>query len=168
MNRMIGLVDGVVLTMDDQVPACEAVLIEGDTIAHRGSSEQVRALCRSSGGQVWNLGGRTLLPGFHDCHVHMLGTGMNAAGIDMYDCASVDQVLQKVREADRDLSADRWVYGKRLDESRLREGRPPTAAELDQVAPTRPVYISDRGLHYVLVNSLGFRFRASAFIRSGP
>jgi hypothetical protein len=86
----------------------------------------------------------------------MMQTGLDLLGIDMYDCTSVDDVLQKVGEAGRTLPEERWIYGKRLDESRLREKRPPTAAELDTVAPRHPVYISDRGLHYTLVNRVAF------------
>jgi predicted amidohydrolase YtcJ len=157
LNGCIGLVNAHVLTMDRRDTVCEAVLVESSAIRSRGTSQEVRHACLEAGGRVVDLNGATLLPGFHDCHVHMLGTGMNAAGIDMYDCASLDEVLQIVREADRHMPADRWVYGKRLDESRLREGRPPTAAELDAVAPKRPVYIVDRGLHYVLVNTSGFQ-----------
>lgn len=172
MRGVLGLTNATVLTMDDRVPVCEAVLVDGTTIAARGTTAEIEELCRARQGQVVNLGGFTIVPGFHDCHVHMLGTGMNESGIDMYNCASVDEVLQEVREADRTLPPDRWVYGKRLDESRLREGRPPTAAELDAVAHTRPVYIVDRGLHYVLVNSTGFRLLGltseTPGVRKGP
>lgn len=157
MNRVIGLVGGVVLTMDAKMPVSEAVLVEGGVIAYVGSSEQVRALCESKRGRVLDLDGRVLLPGFHDCHVHMMGTGLNTLAIDMYDCRSVDEVLEQVREASRTYSGDRWIFGKRLDESRLQERRPPTAAELDGVAPRHPVFIVDRGWHYTLVNTAGFR-----------
>lgn len=172
MTRVLGLINGTVLTMDDRLPVCEAILVEGDAIAARGSNQEIQRLCRSKHGQLLDLVSCTLLPGFHDCHVHMMGTGLNSFGIDMYDCASVDEVLQKVEEATHTYPTDRWIFGKRLDESRLRERRPPTAAELDQVAPQHPVYLVDRGWHYTLVNTVAFRLLGLSEdlpgVRKGP
>ncbi len=156
-NGVLGVINATVLTMDPRVPACEAVLLAEGRIAARGTSDEIGALCRDRGGQVVNLAGRTVVPGFHDCHVHMMGTGLNSTGIDMYECTSVADVLEKVREAAGKYPEERWVFGNRLDESRLREKRPPTAAELDGVAPRHPVYIIDRGWHYTLVNGVAFK-----------
>ncbi|MBN1486320.1 MAG: amidohydrolase, partial [Anaerolineae bacterium] len=156
MGASFGLTHAIVLTMDDQMTVCEAVFVEEGKIKACGTNQEITALCRERKVEALDLQGHTVLPGFHDCHLHMMNTGRNYSGIDMYDCASVDDVLDKVREAAATYSQDHWIYGKRLDESRLREKRPPTAAELDQVAPGHPVYLSDRGLHYTLVNTAGF------------
>ena len=155
MRNCIAFVNGTVVTMDT-IPVCESILIEKGAIAARGTEEEIRGLCRSRGGRLFDLNGCALLPGFHDCHVHMMGTGLNASGIELYDCRSIDEVLQKIEEAAAQTPEDRWIYGTRIDESRLQESRPPTADELDQVALNHPVYIVDRGWHYALVNSRGF------------
>lgn len=157
MDKTMGFVNGTILTMDPALPACEGILVRGDTIAARASRDQVLEICRKEEGEIYDLAGATLLPGFHDCHVHMMGTGLNALGIDLYDCSSVKEVLARVAEAAAASPPDHWVFGKRLDESRLAEGRPPTMAELDRIAPHHPVYLVDRGWHYTIVNSRAFR-----------
>ncbi len=154
---VLGLINGKVISMDSRLSMHEAILLEGETIAHVGDSETVKRLCAERNGQITDLAGKAVLPGFHDCHVHMMGTGLNASGIELYNCTSVDEVLDIVREEARRVGPDKWVFCNRLDESRLAEKRPPTLAELDKAAPENPVYIGDRGWHYTLVNSRAFR-----------
>ncbi len=157
LQSVTSLVNGTVLGMDPAMTVSEAVLIEEGRIAFVGDSESVKRLCRERGGQVIDLEKKTILPGFHDCHMHMMLTGLNASGIELYNCASVGEVLDIVREEARRVGPDKWVFCNRLDESRLAEKRPPTLAELDKAAPGNPVYVIDRGGHYTLVNSAAFR-----------
>ena len=154
MNNL-AITSGNIITMDEHRPFCEAVLIEDGKIAAAGCSEDIRRLAAERHIPCIDLKGKTAVPGLHDCHVHVMGTGLNAIGIDLYDCASIADVLNKIQEASKD-GATGWVYCTRLDESRLAEKRPPTAAEIDAVVPDRGVYIVDRGLHYTLVNTLAF------------
>lgn len=156
MSNTIALVNGRILTMEPDNPESDAILVENGVVAALGGSREIEEHCRKLGGTVVELGQNAAVPGLHDCHVHMMGTGLNALGIDMFDCASVDDVLDKVAEADRMYPEDKWVFGKRLDESRLKEGRPPTAEELDAVSHRHLVYIIDRGWHYTLVNTHAF------------
>ena len=156
MTKTLALVNGKIITMEPVNPQSDAVLIEDGVIVAVGGSGEIARRCQRLGGEVVELGDKVVVPGLHDCHVHMMGTGLNALGIDMYDCASIQDVLDKVQEADRTYPETKWVFGKRLDESRLKEGRPPTAAELDAVSPKHPVYIIDRGWHYTLVNTRAF------------
>jgi predicted amidohydrolase YtcJ len=156
MQNVLALTNGRVLTMEPGTPESDAILIEDGKITAMGGSREIEARCKALGGRVILLGQNVAVPGLHDCHVHMMGTGLNSLGIDMYDCASVADVLDKVAEAAKAYPENRWVFGKRLDESRLKEGRPPTAAELDAVAPGHSVYIVDRGWHYTLVNTRAF------------
>ncbi|MDR1514518.1 MAG: amidohydrolase [Synergistaceae bacterium] len=156
MTDVLALVNGKIRTMEGSLPICEAIMIERGKITALGRSEDIKRRFRGLGaedaGMLLELGGRTVVPGFHDCHVHIMGTGLNSLGIDMYDCEDVAGAIEKLRAA----PGSGWVFGKRLDESRLREKRPPLMSELDSAVPDRPVYIVDRGWHYTLVNSVAF------------
>ena len=155
MPRTAGFVGGNVLTMGE-VQNGSALFIEDGLVALVGRDEDVLACCAKAGVQAIDLKGRTAVPGLHDCHVHMMGTGLNAQAIDLYDCKSVADVLDKLKAADAVIPEDRWIFGKRLDESRLAEGCPPSMAELDSALSRRNVYIIDRGWHYTLVNRRAF------------
>lgn len=156
MSAWKALINGKIITMEPDRSRCEALLVEGSVIAALGTTDEIETACRDRGGEVHDLAGATVVPGFHDCHVHMMGTGINARGLDLYNCSAVQDVLDLVAEAARTFPEDRWIFGKKLDESRLREGRTPTAAELDAAASRHPVYLVDRGWHYTVVNTAGF------------
>jgi predicted amidohydrolase YtcJ len=156
MTDVMALINGKIRTMEDSSSICDGIMIERGKITAVGKSEDIKRrfdrLGADNAGTLIDLKGRTVVPGLHDCHVHIMGTGLNALGIDMYDCKDIAEALEKLRAG----SGSGWVFGKRLDESRLREKRPPTMDELDAAVPDRPVYIIDRGWHYTLVNSRAF------------
>jgi predicted amidohydrolase YtcJ len=156
MTDVMALINGKIRTLEDSPSICDGIMIERGKITVLGKSEDIERrfnqLCSGNAGVLIDLKGRTVVPGFHDCHVHIMGTGLNSLGIDMYDCEDVAEALEKLRAN----SGSKWAFGKRMDESRLREKRPPTMSELDSAVPDRPAYIVDRGWHYTLVNSAAF------------
>ncbi|MBQ9827432.1 MAG: amidohydrolase [Lachnospiraceae bacterium] len=131
-----------------------AVLAVDGKIKAIGSDEEITALAKEEGVDVIDLGGKTVLPGFHDCHAHLTITGYDAMGINMYDAPDIAAVIDRLKEADATWPEDRWLFGMRIDEGLLAEKRPPTMQELDIF--DRPVFISDRGGHYVIVNRAAF------------
>jgi predicted amidohydrolase YtcJ len=150
MNSII-VMNANVITMDEG-KRYEAVLIRDGIFNIVGSNEEV--LAYAAGIPVINAGGATVLPAFFDCHVHALTTGMNALALDLYDVFDIAELLERLKKADSEYEPGRWIFAKRFDESRILEGRPPVMAELDSIH--RPVFISDRGKHYTLVNRLAY------------
>jgi len=140
-----------IITMDE-VKTYEAVLIRDGDIRDLGRNEDM--LTRWVGTPSMDIKGATILPAFFDCHVHALTTGMNALAIDVYDVTDITALIEILKQADREYEPGRWIFCKRFDESRVTEGRPPLMAELDVI--NRPVFISDRGKHYTVVNRLAY------------
>jgi len=132
-----------------------AVFIHNGIVAAVGSDDVIAAAARQAGVTPIDAKGATILPAFFDDHVHVMITGQNASGVDLFDAGSVEGVLRLLKEREKTLPEGQWVFGKRLDESRLAEGRPPTMRELDAIA--HPVFLSDRGGHYTVVNAEGYR-----------
>lgn len=149
----IALINGNIIPMDNR-KRFEAVLAIDGKIALTGSNDQITKAAADAFVKVIDLKGATVLPGFHDCHVHLSLTGFDAQGINMYDAKDIPEVLNRLKEADETWSKERWLFGQRLDEGLLSEKRPPTMEELDIFE--RPVFISDRGGHYVVVNRAAF------------
>src|SRR5215208_8316628 len=65
------LVNGKVFTSDSARPWAQAVAISGSRIQAVGGSDELRALA-GPGTRVLDLGGRTVIPGLNDSHVHAL------------------------------------------------------------------------------------------------
>ncbi|KNZ42239.1 amidohydrolase [Acetobacterium bakii] len=153
MNNKTALINGLGITMDAVNPKCEGIYLKDGKIEALGSTKEIKALAEKEGAAIIDLQGKTFLPGLHDCHVHIMTTGMSSIGIDLFNCKSIEEVI-KTLEKEKTTSEKEWIYGYGLDESRLIEKRPPTAKELDKNFGKRPVYLVDRGLHYTQVNTI--------------
>lgn len=152
----LAFINATIHTMNLHQPLADAVLIEKGQIKHVGTNAEVRSLAEARGIILHDLGKKTLFPGFYDCNVHMMGTGLNASGTSLKACGSVGDVLDIVSTEAARLGPGKWIFCNRVDESSLTEKRPPTIAELTAAAPDNPVFIIDRGWHYTLVNEKSF------------
>jgi len=65
------LVNGVVRTLDPNLPQAEAVLVLGNRVRAVGSGNELRPVA-PPGVEVLDLRGRAVLPAFTDAHVHFL------------------------------------------------------------------------------------------------
>lgn len=148
-------VNGNVITMDENDTRAEGVLVREGRITEVGASKDIEKAAENEGIPVENLQGRTVLPGFHDCHVHVIGTGMASVGADLYHCSSVQEIIEALKE-EENKGGEGWLCGVRLDESKLAEKRPPSLKELTESFPNRGVYLIDRGLHYTVVNQKAY------------
>ena len=102
--------------------------------------------------QVIELGGKTVVPGLIDTHLHQLFHALNGPQVQLLGAKAVADVQKAVAERVARTEAGRWVTASMgWHESILEEGRMPTRHELDPVSPNNPVFIP-RGGHVVTVN----------------
>lgn len=149
------LVNGVVRQACGTKPAESVAIADGVLIAV-GSTVELLEL-RSSGTEVIDLHGMTVLPGFVDSHVHAFLTTVARSSAPLQGASSVPHVLERMMAHAAETPGDGWVYGFGCGPWDLRERRYPTMEELDQVIPDRPAYICSTTLHSSAVNSCGFR-----------
>jgi len=146
-------VNGRIITVDEAGSVAEAVAVKGGRILRVGSNEHVAGAIGEDTG-VHDLGGRTMLPGLIDSHIHPGSYGVFLVrGIPCGpDVDSVDELLQRIEAKTDDAPPGGWLLGYRLDNVRL--GRYPTRWELDTATPENPLYIQRRDGHVGVVNSL--------------
>jgi len=146
-------VNGRIITVDEAGSVAEAVAVKGGRILRVGSNEHVSGAIGEDTG-VHDLGGRTMLPGLIDSHMHPGSYGVFLVrGIPCGpDVDSVDELLQRIEAKADDAPPGGWLLGYRLDNVRL--GRYPTRWELDTATPENPLYIQRRDGHVGVVNSL--------------
>jgi predicted amidohydrolase YtcJ len=100
---------------------------------------------------VLDLSGATVQPAFVDAHVHLTATGLGLSGLDLGDCASVDDCLAAVR-AIADITPGRVIWGGGWDDTRFPEGRPPSADELSAAGGGRPVLLTRTDGHSAVMD----------------
>jgi predicted amidohydrolase YtcJ len=106
--------------------------------------------------RVVDLGGSAVVPGFNDAHNHMLFHGINLDDVDLASppVRDIADVCRAVAERAATTPEGDWVIGAGYDQNKLAEGRHPTAAELDAVAPRHRVWLKHNSGHMCTVNSL--------------
>lgn len=127
--------NGNILTMTD-VGRVEAIGFEGDRIVFVGSNEQAKELSEAN---LVNLHGKTLLPGFHEGHMHLASYGNIMDGVTLFDCKSAEECVDKAKAYLDAHPGLPYLFARGYNEDHFTEKRHPTKVELDSISDTVPV-----------------------------
>ncbi|HVO96667.1 MAG TPA: amidohydrolase [Bryobacteraceae bacterium] len=144
------LFNGNIHTMDPSNPHAQSVAILGGKFFAVGSNEEVANL---TGVSRVDLGGRTVVPGFIDAHLHTASSGLRLLKEVNCDLRSIAAIQAALRERAAKTPKGQWVVGFMYDDTKTTEGRPLTKADLDAAVPDHPVLVNHRGGHTNYVNS---------------
>lgn len=143
-----------VFTAETLQPVDGVVAIKDEKIIAVGTMEELKEYCNDET-KIIDCGDHTILPGFHDSHVHFaLGAIQNDEdlGFDMSDCTSMKECVDRAKAFADAHPNNKWIYGKGWNETAWEEGCLPDRKYLDEVIPDRPVYLSSWDLHSGWVN----------------
>jgi predicted amidohydrolase YtcJ len=129
----------------------EAMAIGGNRIAATGSAAEIAELIGPRT-EVVDLGGRAVLPGFVDAHVHPTHGGMSLIRCDLRGAGSAAEAVERVARYAREHPDQQWITGGGWELSWFAGGVPHRSL-LDVVVPDRPVYLPNRDAHGAWVNS---------------
>src|SRR5713101_2354768 len=138
--------NGIVRTLDPSLPVSRALAIAGDRIAG-GVGVHETALASP---ETVDLGGRCVLPGFTDSHVHFPTWAVAQHEVKLDGCTSLDEALGRVRDSDVKDDVLRG-YGWRSGD--WPGGREPTKEDLDAVTGSRPAALIAKDYHSLWLNS---------------
>ena len=147
------LYNGRIITVDPRFSISQAVAIGGDRIVAVGDDATVRARAGAATRQI-DLGGRAVIPGLMDNHLHGAGGG---PGVDLSRARSLEDVYAAIAARQRTApGGDVLVSNSDWHEAQLQEQRLPLRDDLDRIAPEQPVVLV-RGGHEFIVNSAALR-----------
>lgn len=146
------LLGGNVITVDKSFSIAQAVAAKDGRIIAVGSDDDVRSLIGDDS-EVLNLGGKTVVPGFNDSHMHPLIYGMDLLKIN---CGSppnksIKDILGRIKAAADKTPPGEWINCSEYKHLLLEEKRPITKWDLDAVAPNNPVLLPT--IHALSLNS---------------
>jgi predicted amidohydrolase YtcJ len=130
--------NGKVITVDPQFHIESAVAVKGDRILAVGSNEAILQH-KGPNTRVIDLGGKTVMPGLYDSHVHPLGAALSEAKEPLPELKSLKEVFAYIRKQAEITPEGEWIVIRYAFPTRLDEARFPTKAELDEAAPKHPV-----------------------------
>src|SRR5258706_5932034 len=103
------VVNGRIATQDGRGSFASALAIRGDRFAAVGDERSIAAL-RGPGTRVIDAGGRTVIPGLNDSHIHVIRGGLNYHLELRWDgVPSLADALEMLREQARRTPAPQWV-----------------------------------------------------------
>jgi hypothetical protein len=101
-----------------------------------------------------DLEGRTVLPGLIDAHLHLEKLAARGGAVDC-EVDTLAECLHRVRQRALQSKPGEWILGHGWNQN-VWNGYP-SAADLDQVIPDRPVYLTAKSLHAAWTNTLGLK-----------
>ena len=137
-------------------PTARAIAVAGNRIIAIGTDAQIKALAGPRTRQI-DAGGRTVVPGFNDAHVHFMETGGQLSSVDLRDAKSPQEFVRRIKEFASKLPKGRWILGGQWDHENWTPNALPTAAMIDAVTPDNPVFVNRLDGHMALANGLAMR-----------
>jgi len=143
---------GRVYTVNDKAPWAEAVAIRDGKILAVGKEVEIEKL-ESASTKVVDAGGRVVLPGFTDCHVHFMGGSEALTGVILDDAKTVEEYQKRVKAfADAHPDAP-WILGRGWTYPAFGAEALPDKKFLDAVVADRPVLLEGFDGHTYWANS---------------
>ncbi len=147
------LINGNIYTMDAERPRASKLALSGNRILAVGDGRAAIAPLLSPGAEVYDLGGRCIIPGMTDSHIHFMGYALSQRDLDLSVATSLTEAMAMVAKRARETPPGTWVLGRRWDQERWTERRFPTAADIDRAAPDHPVMLRAKNGHALAANS---------------
>ena len=142
--------------MDAKRTVASSIAVSGGKIIAIGSDADIRSLIGPST-RVIDAGGKLVLPGFNDAHVHFSETGAQLSSVDLRSSKSPQEFVQRIRDFAAKQPKGRWILGGQWDHENWTPNDLPTAALIDAATPDNPVFINRLDGHMALANSLAIK-----------
>jgi hypothetical protein len=160
----LAIINGKVLTINKDKPLAEAVAVKGEKIIAVGTSKEILKLIDKKTVRVIDAGGRLVIPGFNDAHVHF--GPLDPDYIELRYTTDPAVITEKVRAQVAKTRKGELIKGGHWEHEMFRDKKWPAKELIDKVSPDNPVLLSRADGHSVLVNS--FVLRASGITRNTP
>ncbi len=145
-----------VWTVDKAHPSAQAVAVLGDRIVAVGSNADVD-VWRGHDTKVIDAGGKLVLPGFNDAHVHFVSGGLQLESVQLNDATGKQEFVRRIAAQAKKTPKGEWIQGGDWDETKWSPVSLPTKELIDPVTPDNPVFVSRYDGHSALANSAALR-----------
>ncbi len=150
------LVRGKIWTENPQQPQAEALAISGDRIVSVGSAEEVMKWAGPTTNIV-ELGGKRVLPGFNDSHVHFVDGGAGLASVQLRDARTQAELRKRIGDFAAKQAKGVWILNGEWDHERWTPAVLPTHELIDSVSADNPVFVERLDGHMALANALAMK-----------
>ena len=143
-------------TVDPVHSEAEAVAVMGERIVGVGSNQEIEAW-RGPNTRIVDAGGKRLLPGFNDAHVHFTDGGAQLDNVQLNDATSAQEFARRIGEQVAKTPKGQWILGGDWDETKWNPPQLPTKELIDSVTSQTPAAVSRYDGHMILANSVALK-----------
>jgi predicted amidohydrolase YtcJ len=169
-SKQSAFINGKIYTVNEKQPYAEAVVVEGNKIKYVGSESGAQKFINSRT-EVIDLGGKLMLPGFNDSHLHFTSGGNYLLGINLRPALSREEFVKIIsdyvngkeghpspfRQDGTSPRSGEWITGGRWDHELWQDKSLPAKELIDSVTRGTPVFVSRIDGHMGLANSLALK-----------
>ncbi len=146
------VVHGRVYTEDPKQPWAQAVAIYRGKIVAVGTDPEIERR-RGMGTKVINAGGKLVLPGFVDCHIHFIDGSFSLGRVNLEGAKDPADIQKRLREYASERPGDDWILGRGWNYAMFGAEALPHKKYLDEIFPNRPVFLEGYDGHTYWANS---------------
>jgi predicted amidohydrolase YtcJ len=146
------IVHGKIYTLDSKKPWAEAIAIRKGKIVAVGSALEVEKF-RGIGTRRIDAGGKLVLPGFTDCHIHFLDGSFSLGRVNLEGAVNVADIQKRLREYTAKHPGDGWLLGRGWNYAMFAPETLPDRKYLDALFPNRPVFLEGYDGHTYWANA---------------
>ncbi|KAK7343113.1 hypothetical protein VNO80_26076 [Phaseolus coccineus] len=158
--------NGVIYTSDDSLPFAESMAVANGRVLRVGNHSFVKEL-EGYGTQVLDLGGKVVVPGFIDSHVHFIAGGLQMKQVELRGVSKKEEFIKRIRDAAQSSKQGSWILGGGWNND-LWEGDLPAASWIDDITPNNPVWLSRVDGHMGLANSVALKLARITNLTDDP
>ncbi|XP_031383478.1 protein LONG AFTER FAR-RED 3 isoform X1 [Punica granatum] len=147
--------NATIYTSDASLPFADSMAIRSGRILRVGSYSSLQDLVHY-GTEELDVGGKVVVPGFIDSHVHLIPGGLQMVRVELRGVSQKDEFVRRIKEAARNSKHGCWILGGGWNND-LWGGALPLASWIDEITPDNPVWLTRMDGHMGLANSLALK-----------
>ncbi len=146
------VVHGRVYTENAKQPWARAVAIRNGKIVAVGDDAEIERT-RGASTKVIDAGGKLVLPGFVDCHIHFLDGSFSLGRVNLEGAKDAADIQKRLRDYATGHPGDGWILGRGWNYAMFGPEALPHKKYLDELFPNRPVFLEGYDGHTYWANS---------------
>ncbi|KAI4384627.1 hypothetical protein MLD38_002750 [Melastoma candidum] len=158
--------NGIVYTSDSSLPFADSFAVRSGRILRVGNYSDIKELVRYGTVEL-DLGGKVVVPGFFDSHVHLIFGGLQMARVEFRGVNRRDEFVKRVKEAAANSEPGSWIMGGGWNND-LWGGELPIASWIDEATPVNPVWLTRMDGHMGLANSVALKAASITSLSEDP
>ena len=109
MLKMTAFINGNIITLDGN-KVCEAFYIENSIFKAVGTTDEILKFAKLQG-DIVDLKGKTVVPGFNDAHMHFLMYAVQKNNVNLLNVPSIDNMVSLSIEyiKNRSIPSEEWI-----------------------------------------------------------